>query len=146
MILLMMAGLDMMYWYGSFSPRFDPPSGHLWTCEGLLTPCRPAVTLRGQRPVFLLAFRPWQLGIRVSHQSWGLGQRSVTPLAFNPDGLDEKWKWRQRSTERHLWITKIKRQLLIFTNTNAYQSLHTWVWWDSVIATHRSSLCVNNKA
>lgn len=25
MILLMMAGLDMMYWYGSFSPRFDPP-------------------------------------------------------------------------------------------------------------------------
>lgn len=59
MILLMMAGLDMMYWYGSFSPRFDPPQ---WTLmgrfEGLLTPCRPAVTLRGQRPVFLLAFRP----------------------------------------------------------------------------------------
>lgn len=33
MILLMMAGLDMMYWYGSFSPRFDPPQ---WTLMGRL--------------------------------------------------------------------------------------------------------------
>lgn len=49
-----------------------------------------------------------------------------------------------RLRERLLWITKIKNQLLIFTNTNAYESFHTWVWLDSVIATQKvQPVCKN---
>lgn len=52
-------GHDVLLW--EFLPLSVDPYGRF---EGLLTPCRPAVTLRGQRPVFLLAFKPWQHGSR----------------------------------------------------------------------------------
>lgn len=45
----MMAEFDMMYWYGIFAPPVVPDR----KMEGLLTPRRPAVTLRGQRSAFL---------------------------------------------------------------------------------------------